>query len=82
MPSFDQLRLLKSIYPAFSEFCETSLHRQPDAMLDVLRDLWLPLAMQLASRRQQLGRPFIQGILGGQGTGKTTMCAVLTLILK
>jgi D-glycerate 3-kinase len=38
--------------------------------------------MQLASSRQQLGRPLIQGILGGQGTGKTTLGAVLRLILK
>jgi D-glycerate 3-kinase len=37
--------------------------------------------MQLASSRQQLGRPIIQGILGGQGTGKTTLSAVLRLIL-
>ena len=44
--------------------------------------LWLPLAMQLASLRQQLGRPLIQGILGGQGTGKTTLGAVLSLILR
>jgi len=40
-----------------------------------LWNLWLPLAMQLASFRQQLGRPLIQGILGGQGTGKTTLAA-------
>ena len=46
-----------------------------------LWNLWLPLALQLASFRQQLGRPFIQGILGGQGTGKTTLAAVLSLIL-
>jgi D-glycerate 3-kinase len=38
--------------------------------------------MQLAQDRQLLGRPLIQGILGGQGTGKTTLGAVLTLILK
>ncbi|MCA1995191.1 MAG: glycerate kinase, partial [Coleofasciculus sp. S288] len=43
--------------------------------------LWLPLAMQLVSFRQQLGRPLIQGILGGQGTGKTTLAAVLSAIL-
>jgi D-glycerate 3-kinase len=43
--------------------------------------LWLPLAMQLASSRQQLERPLIQGILGGQGTGKTTLATVLNLIL-
>ncbi|MBD0347027.1 MAG: glycerate kinase [Coleofasciculus sp. Co-bin14] len=47
-----------------------------------LWNLWLPLAMQLASSRQQLGRPLIQGILGGQGTGKTTLGAVLRLTLK
>lgn len=47
-----------------------------------LWNLWLPLAMQLASLRQQLNRPLIQGILGGQGTGKTTLAAVLILILQ
>lgn len=51
-------------------------------ILILLWNLWIPLAMQLASIQQQLGRPFIQGILGGQGTGKTTLCSVLSLILK
>ena len=51
-------------------------------MLETVWNLWLPLAMQLASYRQQLGRPLIQGILGGQGTGKTTMSVILTLILS
>ncbi|QSJ16290.1 glycerate kinase [Nostoc sp. UHCC 0702] len=74
--------LLKSVMPAFSQFCQTSLHVPPEEMLEVLWDLWLPLAMRLASHRQKLGRPLIQGILGGQGTGKTTMCQVLTLILQ
>jgi D-glycerate 3-kinase len=46
-----------------------------------LWNLWLPLAIQLASLRQQLERPLIQGILGGQGTGKTTLAAVLSVIL-
>jgi D-glycerate 3-kinase len=44
--------------------------------------LWIPLAIQLSSIQQKLGRPFIQGILGGQGTGKTTLCRVLSLILQ
>jgi D-glycerate 3-kinase len=47
-----------------------------------LWDLWLPLGIKLASQRQQLERPLIQGILGGQGTGKTTMSKVLSLILN
>ena len=45
-----------------------------------LCNLWLPLALQLAIGQKQLGRPLIQGILGGQGTGKTTLGTVLTLI--
>jgi D-glycerate 3-kinase len=74
--------LLKSVLPAFSEFCQTTLQVQPQEMLQVLWDLWLPLGIKLASQRQELGRPLIQGILGGQGTGKTTMSKVLTLILQ
>jgi D-glycerate 3-kinase len=53
----------------------------PQATLLTLWYFWLPLAMQLASLRQQLARPLIQGILGGQGTGKTTLAAVLRVIL-
>ncbi|MEH2151145.1 glycerate kinase [Nostoc sp.] len=73
--------LLKSIFPAFNQFCQTSLQIEPKEMLQVLWDLWLPLGIKLASQRQQLERPLIQGILGGQGTGKTTMSKVLSLIL-
>ncbi|MEH1943165.1 MAG: glycerate kinase [Nostoc sp.] len=73
--------LLKSVLPGFSQFCQTTLQIEPKEMLQVLWDLWLPLGIKLASQRQQLGRPLIQGILGGQGTGKTTMCKILSLIL-
>jgi len=75
-------QLLRSVLPAFSEFCQTTLQVQPQEMLQVLWDLWLPLGIKLASHRQQLERPLIQGILGGQGTGKTTMSKILTLILQ
>ncbi|MBD2242502.1 glycerate kinase [Nostoc sp. FACHB-888] len=74
--------LLKSVFPAFSQFCQTTLQIEPKEMLQVLWDLWLPLGIKLASHRQQLERPLIQGILGGQGTGKTTMSKVLSLILN
>jgi D-glycerate 3-kinase len=77
----ERSHLLKSVLPAFNEFCQTTLQIEPNKMLQVLWDLWLPLGMKLASQRQQLGRPLIQGILGGQGTGKTTMCKILSLIL-
>ncbi|OUL19474.1 glycerate kinase [Nostoc sp. RF31YmG] len=75
-------QLLKSVLPAFSEFCQTTLQVQPQQMLHILWDLWLPLAIKIASVRQKLGHPLIQGILGVQGTGKTTMSKALTLILQ
>ncbi|MEA5596167.1 glycerate kinase [Rivularia sp. UHCC 0363] len=74
--------LLKSIYPAFKQLCQSNLQMQPNAMLPTLWDLWLPLAMQIASQYQATKRPFIQGILGGQGTGKTTTCKIVKLILS
>ncbi|MEG4148751.1 glycerate kinase [Microcoleus sp. Pol12B5] len=49
--------------------------------IETLWNLWLPLAMQLSAAKQSLNRPLIQGILGVQGTGKTTLCQVLRLIL-
>jgi D-glycerate 3-kinase len=39
-----------------------------DYILTNLWQLWLPLTMQLATVRKNLGRTLIQGILGGQGT--------------
>ncbi|MEO1621596.1 MAG: hypothetical protein AAFU53_11270, partial [Cyanobacteria bacterium J06632_3] len=44
--------------------------------------LWLPLAQQIDQQQRALGGPFIQGIVGGQGTGKTTLSRMLRLILK
>lgn len=49
--------------------------------LETLWNLWLPLAIQLAKKREKLNRPLIQGILGVQGTGKTTLAKILILIL-
>ena len=49
--------------------------------LETLWNLWLPLAIQLSTEKQSLNRTLIQGILGGQGTGKTTLCEILRLIL-
>ncbi|MTJ13086.1 glycerate kinase [Anabaena sp. UHCC 0187] len=74
--------LLKLVLPDFSQFCQTSLEIEAQEMLQVLWDLWLPLGIQIAAQRQQLGKPFIQGILGSQGTGKTTMSRILVLILQ
>ncbi|MBE9005246.1 glycerate kinase [Fortiea sp. LEGE XX443] len=78
----ERSQLLKSVLPAFRQFCQTNLKVDIEEKLILLWDLWLPLGMKLAAQRQQLNRPLIQGILGVQGTGKTTMCQVLSLILQ
>ncbi|MBE9111222.1 glycerate kinase [Nodosilinea sp. LEGE 07298] len=49
-----------------------------DRYLNLYWQLWLPLALTLKQARDELNAPLIQGVLGGQGTGKTT----LTLILR
>ena len=74
-------RLFHTIYPDLMQLCQTKGIKGHPYFLDTLWNLWLPLAMQLATDRKQLERPLIQGILGGQGTGKTTLAAILTLIL-
>lgn len=75
-------QLLKLVFPAVSQFCHNHLQISDQVILQVLWDLWLPLGMKIASNRQNLGRACIQGILGGQGTGKTTMSQILSLILR
>lgn len=74
-------QLLQAAYPEFNQFSQTWFHSS-DSLLDILWHLWLPLALDLANRRQAQSRPFVQGILGGQGTGKTTLGKILTLLLK
>jgi D-glycerate 3-kinase len=46
--------------------------------------VWLPLAMQLADWRQRSGTtaPHAIGFLGGQGSGKTTLTALLKCLLE
>ncbi len=43
--------------------------------------LWLPLALTLKQARAAQAGPLIQGVLGGQGTGKTTLTLILRHIL-
>jgi D-glycerate 3-kinase len=74
-------RLFQSTYSDVLQYQQQGLHQQDDSVLETLWELWLPLAQQLAASQEQLGRPLIQGVLGGQGTGKTTLAAVLRLIL-
>lgn len=74
-----RLTLFPQIYPRLADGCQQrSLPNWPLT----LWDLWLPLAIDLAQQRQILDRPLIQGILGGQGAGKTTLGWIVTQILE
>lgn len=44
--------------------------------------LWLPLALDIAAAKDARNRPLVQGILGIQGTGKTTLAAIVRILLE
>ena len=77
---YTDLLSLPSFHPPTKLSGEATEISQSKIFLSLLC-LWLPFALQLATLNQQLGRPVIQGIVGGQGTGKTTLTGVLSLIL-
>lgn len=52
-----------------------------DQILWLLWYLWLPLSLKIARKKEQKKKPLIQGILGLQGTGKTTLANILRGIL-
>jgi D-glycerate 3-kinase len=77
----EHLKLLPEAYAKLLDKLP-GLGQNRDRVLDTMWNLWLPLATRLAAKQQELKRPFVQGILGGQGTGKTTLAAALTAILS
>ena len=77
-------QLLRLVYP---EILETlTLHNiqidPPSAIMPMLWHYWLPLAQSLVHQQEKIGRTLIQGLLGGQGTGKTTLGIVLNILLR
>lgn len=75
-----RLDLFHAVYHEVVEHCGVlQIYPVP---IETLWNLWLPLALQLSSWRQAQNRGLIQGFLGGQGTGKTTLTTTLALILK
>ncbi|MEB3226577.1 MAG: glycerate kinase [Synechococcus sp.] len=71
-----------AIAPEILQLCTNLKFSDQTAILKTLWELWLPLAQQIRTARQQQDQPLIYGILGGQGTGKTTLCRVLQTILE
>jgi D-glycerate 3-kinase len=69
--------LFLSIFP---EINQISFSHTSDFLLNLWR-FWLPLSIELMAEHKKFHRPLIQGILGGQGTGKTTLGSILKFIL-
>jgi D-glycerate 3-kinase len=61
--------------------CRSLGLEQEQAIVTTFEQLWLPVALDLATAKGRLNRTFVQGILGGQGTGKSTLCIILRDIL-
>jgi D-glycerate 3-kinase len=76
-----RLQQLKRLHPNLSQFCQTQFGWSAYSLTHCWQ-LWLPLAEQIQLWQTALQRPLIQGILGGQGTGKTTLTRILALILS
>ncbi|MCA6574498.1 MAG: glycerate kinase [Pseudanabaena sp.] len=76
--------LLQLAYPEISQVIvkQNIQLDHPSDIFTLLWYYWIPLARKLAHQQQKLGRPLIQGLLGGQGAGKTTLGLVLNILLK
>jgi len=79
----DRWQHFQALSPTVLALCRDrfDLH-DTDAVLLTLWRFWLPLALELIAEQQQLSRPVVQGVLGGQGTGKTTLGIVLSELLS
>ncbi len=73
--------IFHSVYPVCSQFNQQTLKLPLEPFAINLWTLWLPLAMLIAQWRRSQTNPLIQGILAGQGTGKSTLASILILIL-
>lgn len=75
----EQAALLAKLQPAFREKLK-ALHIDPDLPAPALNRVYLPLAAWVARRKGD--KPLVLGINGGQGSGKSTLCEFLKLILE
>ena len=75
-------QLFIAVCPEVMQFFQKLNLERSQQIFKKLWSVWLPLTIQLAEARKALGRTLIQGILGGQGTGKSTLAAIIRLILR
>ncbi|AFZ43290.1 glycerate kinase [Halothece sp. PCC 7418] len=76
-----ELDFFPTAYSAIKHYCSDIRLSEADR-LDLLWKVWLPLALQIAAKKDQKPSAIIQGILGLQGTGKTTLSTILRLLLN
>ena len=76
-----KLDCFPTAYQSINEFCGTIGLSETETLV-LLWLVWLPLALQIQSKKQQKSAARIQGILGLQGTGKSTLATILRLILS
>ena len=65
-----------------SPICQDFGFKDRDFIANTLEKFWLPITLDSIAAKQKLSRTLIQGILGSQGTGKTTLCIILKLIFN
>lgn len=64
-------------------FRQTLADLQIDDLTDtILNRIYLPLAAALAKAAHEHEGPLVVGVNGAQGSGKTTLCSILTLLLE
>jgi len=76
-----ELNFFPTAYSAIKNYC-SDIGLSEGQSLDLLWKLWLPLALQIVAKKEQKSSVIIQGILGLQGTGKTTLSTILRLLLN
>lgn len=68
------------LQPVFAEKL-ANLRIAPERSLPALHAVYLPLAAWVAQKKPA-AQPLVLGICGGQGSGKSTLCELLKLILE
>lgn len=53
----------------------------PESFISLAQEWYLPLAEQLATQKSQVNRPLVLGVNGSQGSGKSTLSALLVSLL-
>jgi D-glycerate 3-kinase len=75
-----KISLFPQIFPQIITLFDSLAFNNLSTYLQTFWYFWLPLALALAQKKQDNSHPLIVGILGLQGTGKTTLTKILTKI--